>query len=82
MYISSWIHYQVYFLIKLRFGYATLAKTLVEPVEVQGYEQKIKKPKMIIFLKKTPKFKDLMDKADLVKKENEGAFKVLYPEKK
>ena len=61
-----------------RFGYATLTKTIVEPVEVQGYNQPIKRPKMRIVMTRTANFKELMEKATANKKDNEVAFNALY----
>ena len=66
---------------KLRFGYATIKKTIVEPVEVQGETQPIKRPKMRIVLSRSPNFKTLMEKANSVKKENEAAFNAIYASK-
>ncbi len=66
---------------KCRFGYATLKKTIVEPVEVQGESQPVKRPKMRIVLARSPDFKTLMDKANAIKKENESAFNTIYTPK-
>ncbi|MDR3705107.1 MAG: hypothetical protein P4L28_04270 [Paludibacteraceae bacterium] len=61
-----------------RFGYATLKQTIVEPVEVQGNDQPMKRPKMRIVLSRSANFKQLMDKANAIKKENEAAFNAIY----
>ena len=62
-----------------RFGYATLKKTIVEQVEVQGQVGMVKRPKMRIVLTRAANFKDLIAKADAVKKENEAAFNAINP---
>ena len=68
--------------ISYRFGYATLKKTVVESIEVQGDYQTVKRPKMRVIMTRAANFKQLMDKANAVKKENEAAFNALYPAKK
>lgn len=65
-----------------RFGYATLKTTIVEPVEVQGNYETMKRPKMRIVLARSANFKQLMDKANAVKKENEASFNAIYGPKK
>ena len=52
---------------------------MVENVEVQGNYETMKRPKMRIILARSGNFKQLMDKANAVKKENEAAFNALYP---
>ncbi len=53
----------------------------MEPVEVQGYDQPTKRPKMRIVLSRAANFKQLMEKANAVKKENEAAFDAIYGKK-
>ena len=69
-------------MLKHRFGYATLQKTIVESIEVRGDYQPIKKPKLVIVLARAPGFKQLMEKTEKIKKDNEAAFLAIDAVKK
>ena len=58
-----------------RFGYAKITKIEIKEVEVEGNGRQFKKPKMIIYLKRDPKFKELMAKFSETRKANEESRK-------
>jgi len=58
-----------------RFGYAKVTKISIVEAKVEGNGREFTKPKMIIHLKRDPKFKDLMAKFNETRKANEESRK-------